>query len=272
MKKKYQIIFLIFLTLFYSTLMHAVEWQKIGNGLEYGKFELAVSSSSGNSTVDIVRIDPAQYDFDLLLASEHENKKRTIENWALDFGFIGAINAGMFQTDHITGTGYLTNYQHKNNPFRHSSYRMYFVCNPKEEGLPEAQMIDWQQPGAPELIGKYNSALQCIRMIASGGKNVWSKQTDKWSEAALGQDIEGNILFIFCRSPYTMHELINLLLQLPLDIDKMMHLEGGPEACSYIETEEFHLRCAGTFESGFFDNEHQQSFWQIPNIIGFRKR
>lgn len=272
MEKKYQIIFFIFLTLFCFEILSADNWQKIGEGLEYGKFELAVPSSSGNSTVDIVRIDPAQYDFELLLASEHENKKRTIEAWAKDFQLMGAINAGMFQKDNISGTGYLANYQHKNNPSRHSTYNMYFVCNPKEEGLPEAQMIDWQQPGAPELIGKYHSALQCIRMIATGGKNVWSKQTEKWSEAALGQDINGNILFIFCSSPYTMYDLINLLLQLPLELDKMMHLEGGPEASCYIETKEFHLRCVGTFESGFFDNEDQISFWQIPNIIGFRKR
>jgi len=271
MEKKYLIFFFIFLTLFCIEI-NADIWQKIGEGLEYGRFKLSVPSSSGNSSVDIVRIDPAQYDFELLLASEHENKKRTIENWAVDFGMTGAINAGMFQTDYITGTGYLTNYQHKNNPYRHSTYKMYFVCNPKEDGLPEAQMIDWQQPGAPELIGKYHSALQCIRMIATGGKNVWSKQSAKWSEAALGQDINGNILFIFCSSPYTMHNLNNLLLQLPLNLDKMMHLEGGPEASCYIETEKLHLRCVGTFESSFFDNEDQKSFWQIPNIIGFKKR
>jgi len=272
MEKKFLLICFVFLNLFCNILIYADAWQKIGEGLEYGKFELAVLSSSGNSSVDIVRIDPAQYDFELLLASEHKNKKRTIENWAKDFRLTGAINAGMFQTDHITGTGYLTNYQHKNNPYRHSSYKMYFVCNPKEEGLPEAQMIDWQQTGAPELIGKYHSALQCIRMIATGGKNVWSKQSARWSEAALAQDKDGNILFIFCNSPYTMHDLINLLLELPLNLDKMMHLEGGPEASCYIETEKFHLSRVGTFESGFFDNEDQQSFWQIPNIIGFKKK
>ncbi|MDP8220680.1 MAG: phosphodiester glycosidase family protein [Candidatus Stygibacter frigidus] len=270
MRKNNLISNLILLILMCSAIIYAEDWQTISKGLEYGKFKLAVPSSSGNSTVDIVRINPDQYDFELLLASEHENKKRTIETWADDFELIGGINAGMFQQDYLTNTGYLVNYQHSNNPSRHSSYKMYFACNPKEKGLPEAQMIDWRQPKASELCEKYHSVVQGIRMIATGGRNVWSKQADKWSEAALGQDKDGNILLIFCSSPYTMHDLINLLLQLPLNLDKMMHLEGGPEASCYIETKEFHLRCVGTFESSFFDNEDQQSFWQIPNVIGFK--
>lgn len=261
---------ILFLSLVYCGSLYSENWQNVSSGLEYGRFELAVASISGDSHVDIIRIDPKLYDFELLLASEQANQNRTIDKWVQEFKMTGGINAGMFQKDYSTGTGYLVNYQHKNNPSRHSAYNMYFVCNPKEADLPEAQMIDWQQPGAPELIAKYHSALQCIRMMATGGINVWSQQTDKWSEAALGQDTDGNILFIICCSPYTMYDLVNLLKQLPLNLDKMMHLEGGPEASLYIDTPILHLERNGTYETHFKENTLPTPFWQIPNVIGFK--
>ena len=258
--------------MFCCGLLYSQNWQQISEGLEYGAFLLENTSKYGESTVNIIRIKPASYDFELLLASEQGGKNRNIKDWVNEFDLIGGTNAGMFQTDYSTGCGYLVNYEHKNNPSRHTTYNMYFVCNPKEDSLPEAQMVDWEEPGAKKLIAGYNSVLQCIRMIATGGENVWSKQTDLWSEAALGQDTDGNILFIFCRSPYTMHDLIDQLLLLPVNLDKMMHLEGGPEASLYINQDTFHLECMGSYETNFVENDNQAAFWQIPNVIGIKKR
>ncbi len=268
------IIRIIFLSLvmFCCASLYSQNWQHISEGLEYGAFPLEKTSKYGNSTVNIIRINPAFYDFELLLASEQGGKNRNIKDWVNEFNLIGGTNAGMFQTDYSTGCGYLVNYEHKNNPSRHTTYNMYFVCNPKSDSLPEAQMVDWEEPGVKNLIAQYNSALQCIRMIAAGGENVWSKQTDLWSEAALGQDIDGNILFIFCRSPYAMHDLIDQLLLLPINLDKMMHLEGGPEASLYIDNNDFHLECMGSYETNFVENDNQAAFWQIPNVIGIKKR
>jgi uncharacterized protein YigE (DUF2233 family) len=248
---------LLLLSLLSTGFLFAQNWQVINPGLEYGSFPLAVASEYGDSTVEVIRIDPAQYDFELLCASENGQQNRKVTKWVKDFALTAAINAGMFQKDYSTGTGYLVNYQHKNNPYRHSTYNMYFVCNPREEGLPEAQMIDWQQPGAPELIDKYHSVLQCIRMMSTGGINVWTEKSQKWHEAALAQDTAGNILFIYCSSPYNMYELVNLLKQLPLDLDKMMHLEGGPPAAMQVTTPGFELL-------------HSDDFTKIPNVIGIK--
>ena len=247
------------------------DWQKIDEGLEYGNFALAMQSSHGNSMIDIIRIDPEEYDFELLLASENNGKKRKLDKWINDFNYIGGINAGMFQADRLTSTGYLKNYDHENNPHHHSSYNMYFVCNPKQPGLPEAQVVDRKEERADELITQYNSVLQSIRMVASGGKNIWSPQQKKWSEAALGEDNKGRILFIFSSSPYTMHDLINLLLELPLDLDKLMHLEGGPEASIFVLYKDFSLQRSGSYKSEFWEQYNEMPFWSIPNVIGLKK-
>ena len=49
-----------------------------------------------------------------------------------------------------------------------------------------------------------------------------------------GMDTEGNVLWIFTRSPFTVHDFANTLLSLNLKIDKLMYLEGGPEASFYL--------------------------------------
>jgi hypothetical protein len=60
-------------------------------------------------------------------------------------------------------------------------------------------------------------------------------QQDKiWSELALGGDRQCNILFIFCRSPYSNQDFNNILLQLSINIVCAQHLEGGPEASLYF--------------------------------------
>ena len=60
------------------------------------------------------------------------------------------------------------------------------------------------------------------------------KQDRRWSEAAVGVDRQGRVLFIFSRYPYTMKELNDILLALPLAIDAAMHVEGVPRpACRF---------------------------------------
>ena len=55
-----------------------------------------------------------------------------------------------------------------------------------------------------------------------------------WSEAALGEDSSGRILFIFSRSPFTMHNFNQELLSLGVNLVAAQHLEGGPEAQFYV--------------------------------------
>jgi len=56
----------------------------------------------------------------------------------------------------------------------------------------------------PEIDKSYNTVVQNLRLIKRPRVNVWAQNDKKWSEAGLGQDKKGNVLFIFSRSPYTM--------------------------------------------------------------------
>ena len=92
------------------------------------------------------------------------------------------------------------------------------------------------------------------------------------TEAALGEDSEGRILFIYCRSPYSMYDLNEALLSLPLGLVSAQHLEGGPEAQMYVDFGETHLELYGSYESGFNEDDDNDVAWPIPNVIGITKK
>jgi hypothetical protein len=50
-----------------------------------------------------------------------------------------------------------------------------------------------------------------------------------WSEATLGEDRAGRILFIFSGSPFRVVDLIRELLSLDIKLDYAQHLEGGSQ-------------------------------------------
>ena len=98
--------------------------------------------------------------------------------------------------------------------------------------------------------------------------NQWPQQNKKWSEAALGEDKEGNILFIFCRDPNSMHDFNDILLGLPIDLVCAQHLEGGPVASLYFSYRGIEINEVGSFETRVNESEKNDSALPIPNIIG----
>ena len=98
------------------------------------------------------------------------------------------------------------------------------------------------------------------------------EELNGFDHTALGEDSEGRALLIFCWSPYSMHDLNDILLSLPIDIVAAQHVEGGPEAQLYISVGETQLEILGSYETGFRENDSNDRAWPIPNVIGVRPR
>ena len=133
-------------------------------------------------------------------------------------------------------------------------------------------MYDTDETSMSDIIKNYNTVIQNLRLIKRPGENRWSQQEKKWSEVALGEDKNGNILFIFCRSPYTMHDFNNILLKLPIDIVCAQHLEGGPEASMYFNAGGLEIENFGSYETNFIENDNNNHAWAIPNVVGIIKK
>ena len=243
------------------------EWRSLAEGVSYTVISLD-ESPWGDGKLHVVRIDPELASLRAEMASEHDGRSRTAAQWCEHRDLAVAINMGMYQTDYSSNVGYARDGTHLNQPRLVSKYKSVLAFGAKKPGLPRAVMIDIDEPGAEARLGDYASVIQNLRLIKAPGKNVWSKQEKRWSEAAIAMDREGRILFLFARTPYTMWELNRSLLETPLGIVRAMHVEGGPEASLSIRARDFVLDLNGSFETGFVSDDAQASQWPIPNVIG----
>lgn len=248
-----------------------ITWTQLDTGLTYGEYTADLKSIYNDRVVNILKIDPEHYDLKLLSAKETGEKIKTAKSWAQSHSLIAAFNAGMYLMDYKTNKGYMKNYSFVNNP-KVNADNTVLAFNPKEKGVPAAQIIDRTCQDWENLKESYHSMTQSIRMVDCNQKNRWSKQAKMWSMVVVATDKDGNILFIFCRSPYTVHDFINLQLQAPLNIYNMMYLEGGPEASFYLNHPKKKLERFGSYETDFITNDNNDQFWEIPNVIGVVKK
>lgn len=246
-------------------------WNKIDEGLFLLEYLSPQKSDIGDNLITILKIDPTLYDFNLFSAKEVGERIRTADQWAGDKGQIAIINAGMYQADFATNVGFMQDYDFVNQA-RLNKDNTIAAFNPKDASVPPFQIIDRTCQDWEEMKMKYHSYTQSIRMMDCQQKNRWGKQAKKWSMVVIGADEKGNALFMFSRSPYSVHDFINILRKAPIELYNLMYLEGGPEASFYLHHAGTHIARMGSYETGFNENDDNKRFWQIPNVIGVRKK
>jgi uncharacterized protein YigE (DUF2233 family) len=244
-----------------------IPWKETDDGLLVAEFDSVFNNDPYSIT--LVKIDPARYSFKLLCATQYGKEPLTTKEWAIKHQMTAVVNAGMFQENGLTSVGFMKNFDHVNNP-RLGKANTILAFNPVEENLPEIQIIDRECQDFNDLRQKYQSFVQSIRMISCGGQNVWNKQDSKWSTLAVGTDTQGNILFLFSRTPSSVHDFIEVLLSLPLSLKSAMYLEGGPQASLYLSTPKMTIQRDGVW-GGLEDNSLRFSL-PVPNVIGIYKK
>ncbi|HSY61968.1 MAG TPA: phosphodiester glycosidase family protein [Cytophaga sp.] len=257
-----------------STKQQVVDWKNLEAGLDYASFETSIKSSHGDSKIDVLRISPDYFSFDLYCMEQKRMGSERINQIAKENNLIASVNAGMFKLEgnFQTCTGYMKKGAYINNPTMNASYKNVFVCNPKDTSKPSASVIDITCQDWVQAKSAYTSCAQGIRMIHCEGKATWQASEKKWSMVLLGEDTTGNILFIFSRSPYKVLDFTNILLQSELKLKRLMYLEGGPEASFYLNHPSLSLQKMGSYETGFNENDNNTVYWAIPNIIGIKRK
>lgn len=261
-----QAIFLVILLFFTGSVFG--NWQVLSPGLELGSFQPPQQSVGGDAVIRVLRIDPRRYGLRLLNASAiKEGSAMSAKEWVLKFGLQAAINASMYQKDYKTSVSLMRKKGHVNNA-RLSKDKAILAFDSKNPHAPPVRIIDRQCDDFHEIKNRYQVLIQNIRMISCRGINVWRQQSGRWSTAALALDSSGKVIFIHVKSPYSTHDLADILLDLPLGIDRAMYLEGGPQAQLFVQSGGKSYEFFGSY-SGTFSNTASSSFdWPIPNIIG----
>jgi hypothetical protein len=267
-------IMLVALLLFTSPGTAAGTWKLLAPGMDLGTFLASQPSHSGDSRITVLRIDPNLWSLEFVGQSlSGESGGHTARQWSKTYNLSAAINAGMYATDYSTHIGYLRFREHVNNDHV-NAYQSVAAFDPRREGLPQFRIFDLDSPDVSmeTILRDYASAIQNLRLIKRPGQNRWRQQKKMWSEAALGEDEAGRILFIFCRSPYTMHDLNNELLDLGIGLVSAQHLEGGPQAQLYVNTAGLEFGISGSHGTSFRDNDGISAARPIPNVLGVRPR
>jgi hypothetical protein len=244
-----------------------IKWNTIAAGVEYAEQKIIDKPSAGDGILHIVRIDLAKAKLRSLMVSAMDRQLRTARRWCAEFNMVAVINAGMYDIDNLTHVGYMRSGEHVNNQRWSKQYKSFLVFDPLHADLPQAQILD-HTGEVSDILRKYGTVIQNLRLIKGNGVNTWKEQPKKWSEAALAMDSRGRVIFLFIQSPMTMHEFNRGILKLPLDIDRAMHLEGGPEASLSICAAGIDMHLSGLLGIGPLDDGGSYGQWPLPNVIG----
>lgn len=271
------ILFILLFMLVPATVMADGDggWQSLAPGIDLRTHNIIRPNSPGDSQIIVVRIDPNLWDLELMGVSlTGDPAGQTARGWCKSHNLSAAINAGMFGTDFRTHVGYLQSGSHLNNG-RINHYQSVAAFDPEgDRELPRFRIFDLDSPGVSmqAILKDYTSAVQNLRLIKRPGLNRWSQQNKRWSEAALGEDDAGRILFVFCRLPLSMHDLNTELLGSGIGLIAAQHLEGGPQAQLYLSIGDVELEMSGVYSAYFGKDHGSLAAWPIPNVLGIRPR
>ena len=250
-------------------------WQRLAAGIDLKFLKVGKPSPIGDSRIAVLRIDPALWNLELIGVKQNgESAGLSAREWCEKYNLAAAINAGMFEQDRKTHTGY-SRFHEKIDSSRVNSYQSVAAFDPRDPRNPALfRIFDLDAPGItlPGILKDYASAIQNLRLIKRPNSNQWGKQNKKWSEAALGEDDAGRILFIFSRSPFSMHDLNQELLSAGIGLVAAQHLEGGPEAQLYLHFGKVESEMFGSYETSFREDDQNSAAWPIPNVLGIRPR
>ncbi len=252
-----------------------IQWKSLETGLYITEIAAPKLTKINDYKVTILKIDPQFFTFHLVTASKYDSLQRTVKEWCEMEGLIAAINAGMYGgKSKISNVGYMKDFDHINNPDIKENYKAMAAFNSLDKTLPPFKIIDMENENWNSYKGKYNSFTQSMRMIDNNRKLMLWKQKYKMrsSMVVLATDNQGNVLFIFTRSPFTPNEFSSFLLKIPVQIQTAMYLEGGPESSLYINNGEIIIEKIGSYVSRTFAHDKNSEFRKMPNVIGIKRR
>lgn len=253
----------------------ASDWKTLAPGMDLKYVPAKHPSSVGDSRIVILRMDPSHWQLEAVgITQTGEPSGHTARAWSQSRNFSAAINAGMFATDYKTHIGFMGSSSYVNNSHP-NAYQSVAAFDPRDpQSLPLFRIFDLDTPGVhfQDILKDYTSALQNLRLVKRAGLNQWSQQERKWSEAALGEDDAGRILFVYSRSPFSMHDLNDELLAAGIGLVAAQHLEGGPEAQLYVHVGTVEMELYGSYETSFRENDANSVAVPVPNILGVRPR
>jgi hypothetical protein len=246
------------------------ELPSLGPGLAVERWPIAATPAAGGpACIDVVRADTSRFALRVLSAAD-EAGARNATGWRDAFHLAAVINAGMF---HASGkpVGMIVT---EGTVRGRDNTKMsgYLAWDPVNATDPPVQLAGRDCPGfdLAALRTRYHSIVQSYRLLGCAGEALPWKDPKQYSAAAIGLDRSGRIVLLHARAAVTMAELSHALAG--QDLVGALFLEGGPEASLVARGPEGELARVGSYETNFVENDSNQAFWNLPNVIALLLR
>ncbi len=244
-------------------------WIALEPGLHYAEFRLERYGAS--HAIAAVRIDPRHFDLVLCArGSEADRSARTLSEWGELHDLSAAVNASMYLPDGTTSTGYMRSGSYVNNPRMVRRFGAFLVAGPDAPSLPQADIIERDDPAWREKLGHYRMAVQNYRMVDSQRRVLWSQGGPLYSISAIAQDGKGRILFLHSRERIEAHAFAQEVLRLPADARCIMYAEGGGQAGLLVRSSRLSKVITGRLPGDFLITGRLSA--RLPNVIGARRK
>lgn len=253
----------------------ALNWLPVDEGVSFCEIDAPEKSVVNDSKLTLVRIDPSRCEFGFYTATQYENTPRSANSWADQFDLSVVVNAGMYKSrNNNQNKGFLKVFNHLNNSTVSSSYNAMLAANPLDSSGLSFRIFDMTCDEFSTFDKKYHSFCQVMRMMDCKGQGMaFRKRPDQsCSMVLVSTDDNGIIYIVFTRSPYTHLTMIRFLQQLPLGLRQTAYLEGGPQASLYLCGRDTVVSKFGSYVSNGYANDDNHHFWEIPNIIGVKRK
>lgn len=268
--KKISLVFVLLLFFsFNSAYCNSVKQLKLDRGLVFYNFKGSYRDKGYD--IYILKIDPNYFSLRLLMSSKLNISPLSLRQWAKKYNLIAVINASMFWEDKRTSTGFMKNKDYINQRIINKKFRGFLVFNPNQKNIPQVDIIErGYTKNWDKLLNKYDTVIQNYRMIGENRKNLWQMDIASYSVSAIGIDRLNNVQFIFSYLPLSIHELNNILLDLPINIKSCIFTEGGNTSGMYIKYRDFEKDLHGYSRIDIFNQNPNKP--EIPNVIGVIKK
>ncbi len=268
-----------------EVLESKIAWQNLDSGLDYftRKEKFFLEKLILDVDVHVLRINTKNYEIDLYGTFIDQSAGKSVRSWAIENDLLIAINASMYLPDNRSSNGYMRSGQYINNGQIMEKMSGFFFTKPKKENMEQSIIVEKDRKNVTnertldEYIDSYEVAIQNFRILGNYREDIqesellWEQSSTKSSIAAYGDDIDGNIYFIFSRAPLSVYEFGSYMLSLAnegLYLKNLLYAEGGAEAGLFLETAENQYFIAGIVRNTPFSNIAMS----VPNVLGIKKR
>ncbi len=255
-----------------DTMDLLVKWKQIGKGVQFCETDAPLKSAIGDSKLTMLKIDPKQVEFELFTATGMDSTSKPVNVWADTMNLNIVFNAGMYDlAKPLTSRGLLKSNDHHNQLTFKDGWNVMFAMNPLDPlNKRDAVVYDMQCIPFDSIRDKYSSFAQGIRMLDCSGNPMNWKKNQSCSMLVCANDDQDNLIIIFNRSPFPQNHMIAFMKQFPTPLHNAIYMEGGPETSLYVHIGDFCLQKVGSYVSGTYARDTNETFWPLPNVIGIR--